>query len=55
MFDRKAMSVPEIEQGIDSQEHILRAATLLFAEHGYHGVSTREIAGAVDLNVATVS
>jgi hypothetical protein len=34
---------------------ILRAATLLFAEHGYHGVSTREIANAVGLNIATVS
>jgi AcrR family transcriptional regulator len=38
-----------------SLERILRAATLLFAEHGYHGVSTRAIAEAVGLNVATVS
>lgn len=49
------MSVPEPEQSADSQERILNAATLLFAEHGYHGVSTREIANAVGLNVATVS
>jgi AcrR family transcriptional regulator len=39
----------------DSLERILRAATLLFAEHGYHGVSTRAIAEAVGLNVATVN
>ena len=49
------MSVPESEQQADSLERILCAATLLFAEYGYHGVSTREIASAVGLNVATVS
>lgn len=55
LFDGKAMSAPETEQQADSVERIIRAATLLFAEHGYHGVSTREIASAVGLNVATVS
>jgi len=39
----------------DSLERILQAATLLFAEHGYHGVSTRAIASAVGLNVSTVN
>lgn len=39
---------------IESHERIVRAATLLFAEHGYHGVSARQIASAVGLNVATV-
>lgn len=39
----------------DSLERILQAATLLFAEHGYHGVSTRTIAAAVGLNVSTVN
>jgi AcrR family transcriptional regulator len=43
------------DQSIDSLERILQAATLLFAEHGYHGVSTRAIADAVGLNVATVN
>lgn len=38
----------------DSHQRIIRAATLLFAEHGYHGVSARQIADAVGLNVATV-
>lgn len=38
----------------ESHERIVRAATLLFAEHGYHGVSARQIADAVGLNVATV-
>lgn len=38
----------------ESHERILQAATLLFAEHGYHGVSARQIADAVGLNVATV-
>lgn len=43
------------EQANDSFERIIQAATKLFAEHGYHGVSTREIAAAVDLNIATVN
>jgi AcrR family transcriptional regulator len=38
----------------ESHERIVQAATLLFAEHGYHGVSARQIADAVGLNVATV-
>ena len=38
----------------ESHERIIQAATLLFAEHGYHGVSARQIADAVGLNVATV-
>jgi AcrR family transcriptional regulator len=37
-----------------SAERILHAATVLFAEHGYDGVSTREIAAAAGLNIATV-
>ncbi|WP_165422811.1 TetR/AcrR family transcriptional regulator [Ktedonosporobacter rubrisoli] len=37
-----------------SHERILRIATRLFAEHGYHGVSAREIAAATGLNIATV-
>ena len=39
----------------DSVERILRAATALFADRGLHGVSTREIAAAAGLNIATVS
>jgi AcrR family transcriptional regulator len=44
----------ERSEGGDSHERIIRAATLLFAEQGYHGVSARQIADAVGLNVATV-
>jgi AcrR family transcriptional regulator len=43
------------EQGNESIERILAAATLLFAERGFHGVSTREIAQAAGLNIATVN
>ncbi len=38
----------------ESHERIMRTATVLFAEHGYHGVSARQLADAVGLNVATV-
>ncbi len=38
----------------ESYERIMQTATLLFAEHGYHGVSARQLAEAVGLNVATV-
>jgi len=37
-----------------SAQRVLDAATRLFAEHGFHGVSTRQIAAAVGLNIATV-
>lgn len=37
-----------------SRERILAAATRLFAEQGYHGVSTRALAQAAGLNIATV-
>jgi AcrR family transcriptional regulator len=42
------------EQGSESSERIIRAATQLFAARGFHGVSTREIAAAAGLNIATV-
>lgn len=48
----KTPKTPKIPN--ESHERIIQAATLLFAEHGYHGVSARQIADAVGLNVATV-
>ena len=39
----------------DSRERVIAAATVLFAEHGYDGTSTRQIANQVGLNVATVA
>ncbi|MBR7836870.1 TetR/AcrR family transcriptional regulator [Actinospica durhamensis] len=39
----------------DSRERVIAAATTLFAEHGYDGTSTRQIANQVGLNVATVA
>jgi AcrR family transcriptional regulator len=38
----------------DQVEAILDAATPLFAEHGYDAVTTRQLAAAVGLNIATV-
>lgn len=37
-----------------SADRILAAAADLFAQHGFDGVSTRQIAAATDLNIATV-
>ncbi len=41
--------------GGTSRDRILSVATALFARHGYDGVSTRRIADAAGLNVATVA
>ena len=38
----------------ESVERIIDAATQLFAEHGFHGVSTRQLSAATGLNVATI-
>ena len=45
---------PRAETALPSRERIVAAATELFARHGFHGVTTRQIAAAVELNVATV-
>jgi AcrR family transcriptional regulator len=37
-----------------SVERILQAAAQLFARHGYHGVTTRQMAAAAGLNIGTV-
>ncbi len=50
---KRSASREEMANG--SAERILRAATALFAEHGFHGLTMRSLATAVDLNVATVS
>lgn len=47
------MSLPTDEQDLSSLERIIVEATLLFAKHGYHGVSTRAIAKAIGLNIST--
>ncbi|MGW4650837.1 TetR/AcrR family transcriptional regulator [Kitasatospora sp. NPDC004289] len=38
-----------------SRERIIAAATTLFAEHGYDGTTTRTVAAAAGLNIATVA
>ncbi|BAJ28119.1 MULTISPECIES: TetR/AcrR family transcriptional regulator [Kitasatospora] len=46
---------PPPSQADLSRERIVAAATELFAEHGYDGTTTRTIAAAAGLNVATVA
>ena len=41
--------MPKRQTGADTRDAILKAASELFAEHGYHGTSTRDIARAVDI------
>jgi len=41
--------------GAKTKEHILKAATKLFAQRGYDGVSVREICKASGVNVALIS
>lgn len=48
------MALHDDAADVDSLERILREATRLFAERGYHGVSTRAIAQAVGLNISTI-
>lgn len=43
------------ERSGESYERIIEAATVLFAQYGYHGLSTRKLADEVDLNIATVN
>lgn len=38
----------------ESAAHILRVATRLFAERGFHGASMRDIASAAGVNIATL-
>lgn len=40
---------------MSTRQRIVQIATALFAEHGFDGVSTREIAAAAGLNIATVN
>ncbi|NUP51858.1 MAG: TetR/AcrR family transcriptional regulator [Catenulispora sp.] len=39
----------------ESRDRIVGAATVLFAEHGYDGTTTRQIAAEAGLNMATVN
>lgn len=41
--------------GLTSRDRILAVATELFGRHGFAAVTTRQIAAAADLNVATVA
>lgn len=50
---RALRAVPQ--DGESSRERILRVATALFGEHGFDAVSTRTIAAAAGLNIATVA
>ncbi|GAA2044454.1 hypothetical protein GCM10009839_55130 [Catenulispora yoronensis] len=47
--------MPAPQPPIESRDRILAAATALFAEHGYDGTTTRQIAAASGLNMATVN
>ncbi len=52
---RPLTSVPDPRAGESSRERILRVATELFGHAGYDAVTTRSIAAAAGLNVATVA
>src|SRR6476469_1535495 len=40
--------------GAEARERLLHAALRLFAEHGYAKTSTRDIAKAADINIASI-
>ena len=48
-------SLPDEGQTSESLERILDAATVLFARHGYHGVSMRALSARVGLNISTIN
>ncbi|WP_282205529.1 TetR/AcrR family transcriptional regulator [Kitasatospora fiedleri] len=54
MTEPPAPSAPQSQADL-SRERIVAAATALFAERGYDGTTTRTIAAAAGLNVATVA
>ncbi|MBC8158842.1 MAG: helix-turn-helix transcriptional regulator, partial [Alphaproteobacteria bacterium] len=45
-------ALPPIEG--DTRERLLEAGLRLFAAHGYDGVSTRQLAGTADVNIAAI-
>lgn len=47
-------NTPDIDQELSTADRILQVATLSFARNGYHGTSILDIAGAVNLSVATL-
>lgn len=49
------MSPPSQDEQVSTLERILRVATTLFAEYGFHGTSTRAIASAAGINVSTLA
>lgn len=46
---------PSEEEQVNTLERILRVATTLFSEYGFHGTSTRAIASAAGINVSTLA
>ncbi len=50
-----ARSLPEGTRGAQTRDRILQVALPLFAQHGYAGTSVRSIAGAAQVNVATLA
>jgi len=44
----------KIVVGDSTREHLIQAATILFAEKGYEGVSTKEICKKADANVSSL-
>ena len=48
------MTEMKTERGLQTRERLLEAALHLFAEHGYHGASMRQIADAADVAVGGI-
>ncbi|MFN7941409.1 MAG: CerR family C-terminal domain-containing protein [Thermoanaerobaculia bacterium] len=54
-LERPSLAPPDSDAGSQTRERLLDAAERLFADHGFHSASVRDITQAADSNLAAVN